>query len=80
MLNATYVCIENENKVSGIKIMILGKTISPKKLRFCSNYCYLASAQTNATFCKKFDPNISHFFRRKVAKIAENCDRNIGPG
>jgi hypothetical protein len=35
--------------------------------------------------CKKLDRNIGfwekrQFFRRKLAKIAENCDHNIDPG
>jgi uncharacterized protein YijF (DUF1287 family) len=39
-------------------------------------------AQTTASFCKKFiitlvfDRN-ANFFRRKLAKFAENCDHNI---
>jgi hypothetical protein len=41
-------------------------------------------AQTTASFCKKFDHNIvflekRQLFRRKLAKIAENCDHNINP-
>jgi hypothetical protein len=40
-------------------------------------------AQTTASFCKKnyytigFEKNA--IFRRKLAKIAENCDHNIDP-
>jgi hypothetical protein len=41
-------------------------------------------AQTTASFCKNmiitlvFEKN-ANFFRRKLAKIAENCDHNIDP-
>jgi hypothetical protein len=41
-------------------------------------------AQTNASFLKKLIitlvfEKIANFFRRKLAKIAENCDHNIDP-
>jgi hypothetical protein len=41
-------------------------------------------AQTGATFCQKNDHNIAflrktQFFRRKLAKLTENCDHNIDP-
>jgi hypothetical protein len=41
-------------------------------------------AQTTASFCKNFNHNIGfwekrQFFRRKLSKIAENCDHNIDP-
>jgi hypothetical protein len=41
-------------------------------------------AQTNASFCKNvsitlvFEKN-ANFVRRKLAKIADNCDHNIDP-
>jgi hypothetical protein len=41
-------------------------------------------AHSTASFCKKIDHNIGfcekrQFVRRKLAKIAENCDHNIDP-
>jgi hypothetical protein len=40
---------------------------------------------STASFLQKFDRNIgfwenASFFRRNLAKIAENCERNIDPG
>jgi hypothetical protein len=52
------------------------KIFSPKNLRFF--------AQTTASFLKKltislFFEKTPIFFRRKLAKLAENCDHNIDP-
>jgi hypothetical protein len=54
------------------------KIFSPKNL---ANF-FAFFAQTTVSFCKNCDQNIGfwekrHFFRRKLAKIAENCDHNI---
>jgi hypothetical protein len=56
------------------------KIFSPKKLEKILA-CF---AQTTGSFCKNCDHNIGfrqkrQFFRRKLAKIAENCAHNIDP-
>jgi hypothetical protein len=53
---------------------------SPKKL--AKKLAFLT--QNKAKLWKKFEHNIGfwekrHFVRRKLSKIAENCDHNIGP-
>jgi hypothetical protein len=60
-------------------VMIL-KIFSPKNLA----KIFAFFAQTTVSFCKNCYHNIGfwekrHFFRRKLAKIAENCDHNIDP-
>jgi hypothetical protein len=63
----------------GANIMIF-KIFSPRKS--AKKLAFLM--QNTAGFCKKwiitlaFEKN-ANFFRRKLAKIAENCDHNIGP-
>jgi hypothetical protein len=66
-------------KWTGTDVMIL-KIFSPKNL--AKIFAYFA--QTTVSFCKNCDHNIGfwekrHFFRRKLAKIAENGDHNIDP-
>jgi hypothetical protein len=62
------------NVIYGFKHIFAGK--------FCENIG--GFAETTASFNKTlitamaFDKN-DNFFRRKIAKIAENCDHNIGP-
>jgi hypothetical protein len=59
---------------------VMIKKISTKNLR--KNLCFFCS--NHRLFCKNlvitmvFEKN-AHFFRRKSAKIAENCDHNIDP-
>jgi hypothetical protein len=54
------------------------KLFSPKNLAKILAFF----AQSTASFCKKlqsvFEKNVI-LFRRKLAKIAENCDHNIDP-
>jgi hypothetical protein len=63
---------------SGTNVMIL-KLCSQKNLAKILAFF----AQTTVTFCKKLIITLilrkTPFFRRKLAKIAENCDHNIGP-
>jgi hypothetical protein len=60
---------------------MLLKIFSPKNLAKILAFL----AQTTARFAKKNDHNIvffvknSNFFRRKLAKITENCGHNIDP-
>jgi hypothetical protein len=65
--------MKNRLQSPGTNVMIL-KICSPKKLALFTH--------TTVSFCKNliitwvFEKN-AKFFRRKLAKIAENCDHNI---
>jgi hypothetical protein len=72
-------CEEHVTGRPGTDVMIWKNIFAEK---FTKTLAFFA--QTNARFCKSCDHNIGfwekrQFFRRKLSKIAENCDRNIDP-
>jgi hypothetical protein len=70
----------NPFKYAGTNVVIFKNILAKKYSRKKNLARILASfAQTTAGFCKQFDQNIvflekGQFFRRKLAKIAENIN------